>query len=50
MLLYEFFNKPKINEDAQSDRINFIDDQIKTNPEVKSRVYRLVQSEMDVVA
>jgi hypothetical protein len=29
MLLYEFFNKPKINEDAQSDRINFIVDQIK---------------------
>tara|TARA_R110000765_G_scaffold396627_2_gene490571 strand:- start:5 stop:1078 length:1074 start_codon:yes stop_codon:yes gene_type:complete len=50
MLLYEFFDELKINEDAQSDRINFIVDQIKTNPEVMSRVYRLVQSEMDVVA
>lgn len=42
--------KQIINEDVQSDRINFIVDQIKTNPEVTKRVYRLVQNEVDSVA
>mgnify|MGYP003318878131 CR=1 FL=1 len=30
--------KQIINEDVQSDRINFIVDQIKTNPEVTKKV------------
>lgn len=42
--------KQIINEDVQSDRINFIVDQIKTNPEVTKRVYRLVQNEIDSVS
>ncbi len=42
--------KQIINEDVQSDRINFIVDQLKTNPEVTKRVYRLVQNEVDSVA
>jgi hypothetical protein len=50
MLLYEFFNKTKMNEDVQSDRIDFIVNQIRTNPEVTKKVYRLVQNEVDSIA
>ena len=42
--------KQIVNEDVQSDRINFIVDQIKTNPEVTKKVYRLVQNEIDSIS
>lgn len=48
MLLYEFFNQ-RLVENEQSQRIDFIVDQIKSNPEVAKKVYRLVKSEVDLV-
>ena len=48
MLLYEFFNQ-RLLENEQSQRIDFIVDQIKSNPEVAKKVYRLVKSEVDLV-
>ena len=42
--------KQIITEDVQSDRIDFIVNQIRTNPEVTKKVYRLVQNEVDSIA
>jgi len=42
--------KQIIMENEQSQRIDFIVDQIKQNPEVMQKVYRLVRSEADLVA
>ena len=48
MLLNELIN-PTINEDVTSERIDFIVDQMKQNPEVLKKVFRLVKSEQDIV-
>jgi len=42
--------KQIIMENEQSKRIDFIVDQLKQNPEVMKKVYRLVKSEQDLVA
>ena len=42
--------KQIIMENEQSKRIDFIVDQLKTNPEVMKKVYRLVKSEQDLIA
>ena len=41
--------KQIIMENEQSKRIDFIVDQLKQNPEVMKKVYRLVKSEQDLV-